>query len=137
MVDATFKDIQEYRCIFSLIHSHETNGRGGLPFPFLKIKSAVILKKQVLIVSIFGLNFPLIMQFKSVEKKKLPNISVGVFFLCFWRNVNRSVIVPRTLPCSEKFPVARQHSFIILSAKRYNLHVQQCSVYAYVSITGQ
>ena len=48
-------------------------------------------------------------------RKKLQNVSQqGLSFVCFWRNVYRSALVPRTLPCLEKFLVARLYEEITL-----------------------
>ena len=46
---------------------------------------------------------------------------------------NQSALVPRKLPCPEKYLVARLHSGIILSAKGSILNVWQCSEYVCLS----
>ena len=61
-----------------------------------------------------------------VYKRKISKMS---FFLCFWRNVYRSALVPRNLSYPEKFLVMRLHSGIILFAKRSILNLWQCSEY--------
>ena len=50
-------------------------------------------------------------------EKKLQNFSQqGLSFVCFWRNVYRSALVPRNLLCLEKFLVARLHEEITLKS---------------------
>ena len=50
-------------------------------------------------------------------RKKLQNVSQqGLSFVCFWRNVYRSALVPRNLLCLEKFLVARLHEEITLKS---------------------
>ena len=50
-------------------------------------------------------------------------------FLCFWRNVYWSALVPCNLLCPEIFLVARLHSGIILFAKCSISYVWQCFEY--------
>ena len=59
-------------------------------------KKCPSFRKKVLIVSILGLNF----------------FQKGLSFVCFWRNVYWSVLVPKNLLCLEKFLVARLHKEI-------------------------
>ena len=56
--------------------------------------------------------------FNSIlEKKKLQNFSQqGLSFVRFWRNVYRSTLDPRNLPCLENFLVARLHEEITLKS---------------------
>ena len=50
-------------------------------------------------------------------EKKLQNFSQqGLSFVCFWRNVYRSALVPRNLLWLEKFLVARLHEEITLNS---------------------
>ena len=50
-------------------------------------------------------------------EKQLQNFSQqGLSFVCFWRNVYRSALVPRNLLCLEKFLVARLHEEITLKS---------------------
>ena len=56
-------------------------------------ESTLILRKGVLILVIYGLNFSLF----------------GLLFLRFWWNVYQSAIIPRKLPCADKFLVRRLH----------------------------
>ena len=49
--------------------------------------------KKVLIVSIFGLYFSF----------KMCLCSCVVFYLCFWRIVHQSTVVPKNLPCPKSF----------------------------------
>ena len=55
--------------------------------------------------------------FNSILEKQLQNFSQqGLSFVCFWRNVYRSALVPRNLLCLEKFLVARLHEEITLKS---------------------
>ena len=50
-------------------------------------------------------------------EKKLQSFSQhDLSFVCFWRNVHRSALVPRNLFCLEKFLVARLHEEITLKS---------------------
>ena len=77
---------QVYSGILMYIQSHSQTfnwGReGGLPCSFLKFeKSALILGKKALIVSIFGLNFPFKIQFSEYLEEKTPRyFPLGPFF---------------------------------------------------------
>ena len=64
-------------------------------------KSALILRKSVLILVIFGLNFSFKMQFLSLSSRKnLKFFLFGLSSLSFWWNVFQSAIIQRKLPCS-------------------------------------
>ena len=41
------------------------------------------------------------------RRKSSKTFLCGAIFLCFWRKVYRSVLIPQNLPCPEKFLVAR------------------------------
>ena len=41
------------------------------------------------------------------RRKNAKIFSTGPFFLTFWRNVYQSTLIPRNLPCPEKFLIAR------------------------------
>ena len=51
-----------------------------------------------------------------MEKKNQNFSQQGLSFVCFWRNVFRSALVPQNLPCFERFLVARLHEEIILKS---------------------
>ena len=78
-------------------------GKLRLPF-FENKKSAPILEKKALIVSILYAKFTIQNLVLIVSKSK--DFS-GLFFWNFWRNVYRIVLISRNLPCPEKLLVAR------------------------------
>ena len=85
-------------------------GRGrGLPRPFLKIeKSVLILEKKVLVVVHSWVECSVQNVALRVSRRKTPKVLPCVaFFLCFWRKVYRSALIPQNLPCPKKFLVAR------------------------------
>ena len=50
-------------------------------------------------------------------QKILQNFSQqDLSFMCFWRNVYRSALIPQNLPCLEKFLVAHLHEEITLKS---------------------
>ena len=77
-----FSDIQGYWCTFSHVYRWATRGKGDLPWPFLKIKkSALILKKKTLLVSIFQLNF--LFKIRVSRRKNSKMFYCGSFLLVF------------------------------------------------------
>ena len=108
-----FRHIQGYWSIFSHTCRCTTRGEGQPPLSFMQIKkSFLIFERNALIVSIFGLNFPL--------KNECPPRPLFLVFLV------KSNLLP---PCHEKFLVAQLQSGIILFAKRSILNVPQCFEY--------
>ena len=64
-------------------------------------KSVLILRKSVLILVIFGLNFSFKMQFLSLPRRKnLKFFLFGLSSFSFWWKVFQSAIIQRKLPCS-------------------------------------
>ena len=86
--------------------------RGGWerpPLPFLKIKKSVlILEKKCPDCIHPWVKLTIQKVVLWVSRIKNSKISLlGFLFLNFWRNVYRSALILRNLPCPEKFPVAR------------------------------
>ena len=90
--------------------------------------------EKILIASIFGLNF--------LVKRKL--CSCVVFYLCFWRNVYRSALVPPNLPAlktSGCTPAFRYYSFCKMLHIKYltvfwiRLYLDKCSVICTVTLS--
>ena len=101
-------------------------GEGGEVSPalFQKLeKSALILEKNALIVSILGLISHFKCGFKSFQEKKKHIFSLWCFSLmcCRW-NVYRRVLIPRKLPCPEKFLVTRLtiKSYLIIQGGQWS-----------------
>ena len=81
-------------------------GGGGEVSPALFQKSALILEKNGLIVSILGLISHFKCDFKSFQENKNYIFSLrSVSFMCCRWNVYRRTLIPRKLPCPEKFLV--------------------------------
>ena len=100
--------------ILSYYYKSVTRGRRGrgLSCTFLKIgRSALILRKSVLILVIFGLNFSIKMRklkFLSFSRGKSSEYFLfDLTFLSFWWNVCQSAIIQRKLPCPDKFLIMR------------------------------
>ena len=80
-------------------------GRRGVPFRKLEI-GVLIWGKNVLIVAIHGLNFSFKMLFLRVSRRENSKFSLWSFSsLCYRCNIYRTAIIPRKLPCPEKFLV--------------------------------
>ena len=96
--------------ILSYYYRSVTRGRrgSGLSCTFLKIgRNAMILRKSVLILVIFRLNFSIKMgklKFLSFSRGKSSKYFLfDLTFWSFWWNVYQSAIIQRKLPCPNKF----------------------------------
>ena len=85
---------------------------GGLPCPFSKIgKKCLNFGKNALIKVICWLFFSFKMQFLRVSRRKNRIFfPAGPFFLVLCMIFYESALIPRKLPCPEKFPVTRLNS---------------------------
>ena len=85
-----FRDIQRYSCIFIYTSKRATRGRGGRPpLPYFKNQKKC---------SDFGRKGP-----DCVYLCFIQNVVVKLSTFLFCRNVFRSALVPRNLPCPEHF----------------------------------
>ena len=86
-------------------------GKGEEVFPalFQKLeKSALILRKNALIVIIFGLNYSFKMQFLRVSRRRNHIFfPAAPFFLVLYMIVYQSALIPKKHPCPKKFLVTR------------------------------
>ena len=93
-------------------------GRSPLPF-FINWRSALILEKNALIVSILGFISHFKCGFKSFQEKKKHIFSLrGFSFMCCRSNVYRRALILRRLPCPEKFLVTRLKPYHILISEK-------------------
>ena len=92
-----------------LRQARNLRGGGGEVSPalFRKLeKSALIWRKNAMIVVIYGYNFSIKMKFLRVSRgKPVDFFPVGPFFLVLQVNVYRSALIRRKVPCPKKFLV--------------------------------
>ena len=93
-------------------------GRSPLPF-FKNWKSALILGKKCPDCVHLGFNFSFWMWFQEFpEEKRTYFFPVGFSFMWCRSNVYRRALIPRRLPCPEKFLVTRlKPNHILISEK--------------------
>ena len=98
-------------CLFlvQVRNQKDKEGEGGEVSPtlFRKLEIGVLIwGKNVLIVAIHGLNFSFKMLFLRVSRRENSKFSLWSFSsLCYRCNIYRTAIIPRKLPCPEKFLV--------------------------------
>ena len=76
------------------------------------------------------------------RRKSSKTFPCGAIFLCFWRKVYRSVLIPQNLPCPEKFLVARLHlnGLVLVDLSKNSVKKLDMPIgldYYYTSITGE
>ena len=120
----------------------QLGGRGRSPLPLFENQKCLGFGKKgpdcVHLCVEFSIQNANSRVFRWKNSKMFPCLQgLFSFFLFFWQNVYCSVLVPRNLPCPEKFVIAHLPSGTILFAKHSILIAWQCSEYVSASITMQ
>ena len=120
----------------------QLGGRGRSPLPLFENQKCLCFGKKgpdcVHLCVEFSIQNANSRVFRWKNSKMFPCLQgLFSFFLFFWQNVYCSVLVPRNLPCPEKFVIAHLPSGTILFAKHSILIAWQCSEYVSASITMQ